>query len=325
MIFVDQPVGTGFSYADYTRDYVTDEDQVAQDMFVFMQEFFQLFPQYAKLDFYILGESYAGHYVPAIGYRIQTGNKNKERSYINLKGLAIRNGWVDPYQQYPAYASFAYQNGLINRAEYLMDKLAMQTCQALIESVGALALTECQLATESIMAEMGLTLGYYPNPYDYKIPCAHPPLCYSFSLLDQWIAQPSVLKALGISPKSDWSECNMEVHTLMLGDWISNLEKQVPSLLKDYRMLVYSGELDFICNWVGGLAWTTAMNWNGQTQFVNANMTTWHVGTSAAGSTKSALNLTFLKVFNAGHMVPMDQPKNALNMVSRFLKNLPFN
>jgi len=325
MIFVDQPVGTGFSYADYTQDYVTNEDQVGQDMYVFLQEFFQLFPQYAPLEFYILGESYAGHYVPAIGYRIQTGNKNKEGLHINLKGLAIGNGWVDPYQQYPAYADFAYNNGIISRPEWLADQVAMKACQVLIQAVGALALTECQLATEAIIVEMAAHLGYYPNPYDYKIPCAYPPLCYDFSLLDKWIVQPSVQKALGISPKSKWTECNGVVHTMMLGDWISNLEKYVPSLLQDYQVLVYSGELDFIFNWVGGLAWTENMNWPGQVQFLKANMTTWHVSTIPAGASKASGNLTFLKVFKAGHMVPLDQPRNALHMLNRFFKNLPFN
>jgi carboxypeptidase C (cathepsin A) len=51
---------SGFSYADYKKDYVTDEFQIANDMYNFMQEFYSLYPQYYNLDFYITGESYAG-------------------------------------------------------------------------------------------------------------------------------------------------------------------------------------------------------------------------------------------------------------------------
>jgi len=39
---------------------------------------------------------------------------------MNLKGIAIGNGWVDPYNQYPAYATFAYENGLVGHTEYLL-------------------------------------------------------------------------------------------------------------------------------------------------------------------------------------------------------------
>jgi len=326
IIYVDQPAGTGFSYVDYIEDYVINEDQVAQDMFMFMQEFLVEFPQYANLDFYILGESYAGHYVPAISYRIQQGNRKKEGLNINLKGLAIGNGWVDPYKQYPGYADFAYQNNLINYVEYVGDKMATSYCRNLI-TAGALleALEVCNLMVEGVLAEMGVTLGYFPNVYNYKIPCANPPLCYDFSLMDNYLAQASVQKALGVSPKADWTDCNQIVHTLLLGDWMTNLDVKIPSLLNDYRVLVYSGENDFICNWVGGSYWVSQLPWKGNSIFNQTNWKDWHVAGSVAGKAKSALNLTFLKVSNAGHMVPMDQPKNALDMLKRFLKNTPFN
>jgi cathepsin A (carboxypeptidase C) len=78
-----------------------------------------------------------------------------------------------------------------------------------------------------------------------------------------------VQKALGILPESQWSECNTEVHTLLLGDWISNLAVDIPLLLSqsNYTVLVYSGTEDFICNYIGGREWTLAMEWAGQVRF----------------------------------------------------------
>lgn len=49
------------------------------------QAFFKEHPQYANNDFYITGESYAGHYIPAFASRVNNGNKNKEGIHINLK------------------------------------------------------------------------------------------------------------------------------------------------------------------------------------------------------------------------------------------------
>jgi len=102
VIWVDQPVGSGFSYADHFDDYVTDEDQVAEDLYQFMEGFFKLHPEYAKLGFFVVGESYAGHYVPAVSARIVKGNQEGGK-FINLQGAGIGNGWVDPDSQYGSY------------------------------------------------------------------------------------------------------------------------------------------------------------------------------------------------------------------------------
>lgn len=34
---------------------------------------------------------------------------------FKLAGLAIGNGWIDPIRQYPGYADFAYEKGLIKK------------------------------------------------------------------------------------------------------------------------------------------------------------------------------------------------------------------
>jgi serine carboxypeptidase-like clade IV len=321
VIWVDQPVGTGYSYTDSDKWLVTNEVEVAQDLWVFMQEFLKLYPAYQKNDFFVTGESYAGHYVPALGYRIFQGNKAKQGIPVNLKGIAIGNGWVDPYKQYPGYAEFAKMNGLINEVEYAGDKAACEACLALIDlDLWPVAFYECSIYMEAVLLEMGAHLGYDPNPYDYKIPCKVEPLCYDFSPVTKWCNNAENRKALGVSPKAgEWESCNMEVHTLMLGDWIRNMEVHIPTLLaNDVRVLVYSGMLDFICNWKGGEDWVTGMQWPGQNGFNAQNYTTWHNAGKTAGFAKAYKNLTFLKVADAGHMVPMNQVSNAFLLLFFF-------
>jgi hypothetical protein len=53
------------------------------------QAFFKEHPQFSKNDFYITGESYAGHYIPAFASRVHQGNKAKEGIHINLKVLLL--------------------------------------------------------------------------------------------------------------------------------------------------------------------------------------------------------------------------------------------
>ena len=42
---------------------------------------------------FVTGESYAGHYIPAIGAKIV----QEKSTIVNLVGIAIGNGLVDPY------------------------------------------------------------------------------------------------------------------------------------------------------------------------------------------------------------------------------------
>ena len=113
-----------------------------------------------KNDFYITGESYAGHYIPALASRVHRGNKNKEGTHINLKvnekkstliffvhtfcvlaytkpglhqGFAIGNGLTNPEIQYGAYADYALDMNLITQSDHDNLNRYYATCQQSIK------------------------------------------------------------------------------------------------------------------------------------------------------------------------------------------------
>ncbi|KAK4408475.1 Serine carboxypeptidase-like 48 [Sesamum angolense] len=118
LIYVDQPIGTGFSYTSYRGDIRKSTEAASVDFYDFLQAFFQRHPRYAKNDFYITGESYAGHYIPDFSVRIHKANRNKKSRHINIKGLAIGNGLTNPGIQYKSYADYALDMKLINQSYY---------------------------------------------------------------------------------------------------------------------------------------------------------------------------------------------------------------
>uniref|UniRef100_A0ACB8FUC8 Uncharacterized protein n=1 Tax=Sphaerodactylus townsendi TaxID=933632 RepID=A0ACB8FUC8_9SAUR len=115
MLYIDNPVGTGFSFTDDTG-YALNQDDVGRDLYSALIQFFQLFPDYQKNDFYATGESYAGKYVPAIGYYIHTHNA-AAKIKINFKGIAIGDGLCDPEVMLGGYAQFLYQVGLVDEKQ----------------------------------------------------------------------------------------------------------------------------------------------------------------------------------------------------------------
>ena len=196
----------------------------------FFIHFLEKYPQLQGRDFYITGESYAGHYIPAIMHHFMFDIKDKLKA--TPKGMAIGNGLVDPLHQYPAYAVFAKENKLIGEGEYLALDAALKLCQGLIKSgVWPIAMEECQIAVEIIL---GNPIKPKFNVYDIREKCEKPPLCYDFSPADNMLLKTEIMKTLGVptdAQSRDWQECNMAVHIAMTADWMLDLSGKVGDIL----------------------------------------------------------------------------------------------
>ncbi|PSR86559.1 Serine carboxypeptidase-like [Actinidia chinensis var. chinensis] len=319
LVYVDQPTGTGFSYSSDDNDIRHDEDGVSNDLYDFLQAFFKQHPQYAKNDFYITGESYAGHYIPAFATRVQKGNKGKEGIFVNLKGIAIGNGFTDPEIQYKAYPDFALDMKLINQSDYNSVNELVPPCEQATKICAANGGDSCISAyatCNSIFNEILAITGNI-NYYDIRKPCEGS-LCYDFSNLETLLNQKSVRTALGVGD-IEFVSCSSTVYQAMQMDLMRNLEVGIPALLEDQiKVLIYAGEYDLICNWLGNSQWVHAMAWSGQKNFTATPTVPFVVDGAEKGQLKSHGPLNFLKVHDAGHLVPMDQPKASLEMLKRW-------
>ncbi|XP_039129735.1 serine carboxypeptidase-like [Dioscorea cayenensis subsp. rotundata] len=321
IIYVDQPTGTGFSYSKDLRDLRFNEKGVSNDLYDFLQAFFEAHPKFLKNEFYITGESYAGHYIPAVAERVHRGNKGKEGLKINLKGFAIGNGLTNPSIQYGAYADFAYSMGLIGEAAHDKISKIYPICELGIKLCGSSGVITCAASyvlCNSIFTSILLLAGNI-NYYDIRKKCEGE-LCYDFSNMDKFLNQKDVRAALGVSDRK-FVSCSPLVYEVMITDWMKNLEVGIPALIEDgIKLLIYAGEYDLICNWLGNFRWVDSMEWSGHQVYSETPMLPFIVDGEEAGQLKTYGPLSFLKVYNAGHMVPMDQPKVALDMLKRWTK-----
>jgi carboxypeptidase C (cathepsin A) len=245
LLYVDQPVGTGFSYAN--SDYIFTEDKVATEMYSFLQQFFEMYPQYWRhgQEFFIVGESYAGHYVPAISARIVEENaNNKTAIQIPLAGVGVGNGWTDPKTQYGAYGTFAYQNKLIDSKLYGELNETYKKCEALLDAKNWNAAGQ---VCGSIMGSVLQAAGNI-NVYNIDLPCDPPPLCYNFSNINRYLNLPSVQESLGVAKHNiKWATCNYAVNEKFVADKYESFRSDLPKVLAaGTRVLVYSGMLDLI-------------------------------------------------------------------------------
>ncbi|KAL6516794.1 Serine carboxypeptidase-like 20 [Orobanche hederae] len=113
MIYLDSPVGVGFSYSANTSNYVNGDLQTAAETHFFLLKWFEQFPEFDGNAFYIAGESYAGIYIPTLASEIVKGIKTGVRPIINFKGYMVGNGVCDSEFDGNALVPFAHGMGLI--------------------------------------------------------------------------------------------------------------------------------------------------------------------------------------------------------------------
>jgi len=333
VLWLDQPANVGYSYGQGND---TNEEMISEDAYYFLQAFLQSTEgqKYKDAPLFIVGESYGGHYAPAIAHRINEGNKNLKDGLatLNLKGLAVGNGLTDPEEQYKWYAEMAYNNShgkkVISESTYNMMKKAEPACTMGIHKCnsGESMLDSFACQTAFIGCNTALTTPYRAtglNPYDITKECGSNPLCYDFSHIEKFMNKDSTKQALHVdSHNPSWETCNMLVNMEFHVDWMKNFAPYVADLVNDgIPALIYAGDIDFVCNYLGNRAWTLNLDWDHKTEFQAAQEKDWNNG---GGLSRTANGLTFLQVYDAGHMVPSDQPEHALDMITQFMNGQAF-
>ncbi|KAJ7496982.1 Alpha/Beta hydrolase protein [Mycena latifolia] len=344
IFFVDQPIGVGFSYADYGETVSTTEE-AAKDMAAFTFIFFEHFSKFKGRSFHMAGESYGGRYIPVFAAEVYDQNTRLFAAGftpINLTSIMIGNGITDFSRQLSSVfdmqctsvsvppimdiATCVRMKQMIPRCQKWMKESCLDSFDQI--DCGA-AMDFCEAQLEGPFWSLGM------NPYDISRECEGglgENLCYPVtSYIRSYLDRPKVRTMLGVDPSltSNFSSCSSKVgyaFSYQLDEY-RNTQYYVAALLeRGVRVLIYVGTYDWICNWVGNERWTLAMEWSGQEEFSRQELYPWGSaeGNSRIGLARSAMGLTFATVEGAGHMVPYDKPKESLELVQRWLAGRAF-
>ncbi len=304
--FVDQPVGVGFSTASSSGRFCDNETCVARDFYKFLLGFVEKNPEYLGRDLYVTGESYAGRYIPAIAaYILKAGNS------LNLKGVAIGNGFLTNGDQAGPSPGFLFDMGIISYITYILGRAGALLCQ-IAELVGysdALTYGVCNDGSYSVIN--------LPNEFDIRENSSYDDVD---KVVEAKLNEKSVQQLLGVDMNFSLSASGME--DLFIADSCASSFPDVEYMLGwGLPVLFYYGDQDYICNWKGGERAVHHLNWAGKTEFNAEEYHDWMVdgGSEKGGMYKRHRNLVLATVKDAGHLVPLNQPRAALSMIRRFV------
>ncbi|GAB0089657.1 hypothetical protein DMENIID0001_042360 [Sergentomyia squamirostris] len=310
IIFFDQPVGTGFSFTDNEDGYATTMTDVSEDLYEALQQFFTLFPNLRSNGFFLSGESYGAQFLASLGLMIHNKNTNaSDKKVINLQGLVIGNGFMDPAKQI-FNPDILYQLGFIDgktleiitsRLEHVKSLLGQGKIQEASQINNDLFWT----TSSTMMNATGLeqTYNYLGglNEDDFQV------------VLLQLLANVTFRKAIHVGGQGFYGlNSNPAAEYLVV---LSSIADEVNELMSYYPVLFYSGQADLEAHVTTQEDFLWDLDFKDHDVYVTAPRKIWRVDGEVAGYVKQAGFLTDVMMRNAGHIVPLDQPKWCLHLI----------
>lgn len=318
-VFVDNPRNTGYSYAN---NYCTDYTCYANDGANFFEQFLPAF-NLTNVDFYITGESYGGHYVPAIAGEIFNRNP-----HTNLKGIAIGNGFVDPPLMVQGYPDLMYNTGLLDDMDYLVAKSYVANITALLNQndyINSYHLWDAFLNGDTTVGGAWFAnvtgLSDYFNYAEVSQPV-------EFGYSSQYMTQQFVRDAIGVG-NQPFQDGNVNVEINLFGDVLLSQKFNIASLLTGgIKVMLYNGHLDIICGAILTNAYVPTIEWPGQPNFNQVKRTIWIANDGSGdvnGWVRQYNNLVQTVVHSCGHICPYDTPARTQDMITRFILDQSWN
>ncbi|KAJ4405459.1 hypothetical protein N0V91_005199 [Didymella pomorum] len=326
----------------------------ARALWHFAQVWFQEFPEHKPNDdrISIATESYGGRYGPAFAAYFQeqnerilngTWDEQGQTHLLHLDTLLIINGCIDRYVQWAGYPQMAYNNtyGIkaYNKSRYeeVIDALyRTDGCLHQIENCRNLSLTYdptnqgfnesvdlvCQKAESFCTAE--IRDPYFDSDVNYYDISAPGAASFPAPWYAGWLNQPHVQQGLGIP--LNWTQSNSAVSRAFrsIGDYPRpGWKEDLAYLLEEgVKVALVYGDRDYACNWYGGEALSLAIPYDNATDFAAAGYAPLVVNdTYVGGQVRQHGNLSFTRVYEAGHEVPAYQPETAFRIFQRALFN----
>ncbi|NXQ12550.1 PPGB protein, partial [Peucedramus taeniatus] len=357
----DKKYGTNDTEATSPPDRATFSLQVAHNNYLALKDFLRLFPEYSKNDLFLTGESYGGVYIPTLaewvmqdpslnlkGIAVGNGLSSYEINDNSLVYFAYYHGLLGT-ELWKDLQAFCCSQGKCNFHDNanLNCTLKMGEMIQIVEESGlniynlyapcdggvpgSMRYEGDYLITHDLgnsFIRMPLRFSWRQNLF--RMPVARKkvrmdPPCTNSTAPSMYLNSPEVRKALHISPEApEWQVCSFDVNRNYKRLYMQMNEQYLKLLgATKYRILVYNGDVDMACNFLGDEWFVDSL-----CQKVQVARRPWlyteNGENQIGGFVKEFTNIAFLTVKGAGHMVPTDRPLAAFTMFCRFIKNQPY-
>ncbi|XP_057831254.2 uncharacterized protein LOC131041986 [Cryptomeria japonica] len=344
LLFVDSPVGTGFSYVENDSLLAKSDEEVTADLFSFLKEFYSGNNSLQNNPLYIVGESYGGKHASMIGLALSKAIAAGDIK-VNLGGVLLGDSWISPVDYVLSWGPLLKAMSRLDAdATEEANRIALKIKQQVeMEEYSNATDTWNDLESQILADSNGVN--FYNFLHDdsnsdivssatislkrLSSRTSHHYIQYLISNKGNGQIKPSyagffsvmngpIRKKLKIIPSNViWDESSGVVFDALTNDFMQSAVDKVDELLsRGENVTIYNGQVDLICATPGTEAWVQQLKWSGLKEFNSTERIALYCNESETkGFVKSFENLKFVWILLAGHMAPVDQPCVGLNML----------
>ncbi|GAB1608343.1 retinoid-inducible serine carboxypeptidase-like [Argonauta hians] len=340
LLFVDNPVGTGFSYVTSDSALARDVNTISHDLIEMLKEVMKKKTMFQKVPLYIFAESYGGKMASVFSLdlwkAIQQGKVK-----CNFRGLAMGDSWIDPSKIVLSWAPFLYTMSLIDEVGQLTVNRYAEKVADLVKMGYYTQAAHMWRVTEGVVANLTGGVDWYNvldwSPRDKLMNYQHLDFLDAPShisdLYSTWVGSlqlsklsnlmnKEIRKKLKIIPSNViWGSQAGKVFAAQAGEFMKSETKIVNELIRstNLKVIVYSGQLDLIVATIGTEKWVQDLDIFNVFKKTNRRVLVDPITQKVMGYRKSLKNFSFYWMLNSGHMIPSDNPSGALHMVKLIL------
>jgi len=328
MLFIDQPVGTGYSYTN-AGGYVSSEEELSEQFYDCVLQIYSMVGYNINENpLYITGESYGGKYISHMAHTIVQKNSIAVTAHkINLKAILMGDGGYDPLTMYKSLPKWYYTIGLVGQETVSQAEEMLGKCTTAYEQNNLKqAFQFCNGASDLLTHKAG-------DIFLYDIRVKNGSAFDGISAdLEMYLNRPDVMKILGTTghkwKQGDGTSAPNPVVDALENDLMLNntLELFQPIMDSGVRILCYVGNMDgSMWGYAGHEAFLDYFSWSGRDEFWSRDRIIWKQTNGLLGGyVRYGGKFTYIVVHDSGHLVPMDQPVTAYELVYNFINKIPW-
>ncbi|KAL0482843.1 serine carboxypeptidase S10 family protein [Acrasis kona] len=257
VLYLDQPLSTGFSKTTQTNLIPSDSQNAANDVIVALKQFLLNYPELAKRRVYFAGSDYSAYIIKTY--------KESGPDVLDIRGVAFGNALIKPSIQYGSYSDYGYASGILSYKERVLLNKQYESCLQDIQSgnYASAASTSCQP-----ISDMLLQYGGNMSPTDIRRQISD--VSWMDTTLVSYLSRPDVLAAINVNT-TQFVKCNADVYNKFSTQELhSDLpDTLIPSLMDKYNIstLFYNDQFNVRHNTLGVQEALRQMMWSGREVF----------------------------------------------------------
>uniref|UniRef100_G3MPV6 Serine carboxypeptidase n=1 Tax=Amblyomma maculatum TaxID=34609 RepID=G3MPV6_AMBMU len=324
VLYLDHPVGSGYSFAEHDEDdrpFAKSVDDAVDGVDEFLRQFEILFSEFRGRQLYFAGESYSAR--DAFGYAYRHHSSGTKIS-MKLAGIMSGAGFIAPLLRSANPAKFLLKLGLIDtEGRRLLDEKFGQIKESVEDQeilVALLLLREVFFGTETGTPSLFQEL----TGYRHRASALRSTEPAEFVTYREYVASNDFKRAIHVGVNATPErQRSFVTNSLYAYDAFKDITDMVQTVLDHHRVLLYRGNMDVVYPPDAVYRFLRSLHWSGGREFAKARKRPYtnSSGTGeVVGYKLKVRNLTYALLVNSGHYVSFDSRRAVADLYKDFVR-----